>query len=71
MQEGEFSRIIGSLGGQENAFTSREITGYHQQVHKDHLETIIKLEADRMQNLVFNQDDFVTSHMIFLRIVGW
>ena len=56
MKEGEFSRIIGSLGGQENAFS--EITGYHQQVHKDHLETIIKLEVDRMQNLVFKQEDF-------------
>ena len=67
MQEGEFSRIIGSLGGQENAFTSREITGYHQQVHKDHLETIIKLEADRMQNLVFNQDDFVKEIQVVLQ----
>ena len=67
MKEGEFSRIIGSLGGQENAFTSREITGYHQQVHKDHLETIIKLEADRMQNLVFNQEDFEKEIQVVLQ----
>ena len=67
MKEGEFSRIIGSLGGQENAFTSREITGYHQQVHKDHLETIIELEADRMQNLVFNQEDFKKEIQVVLQ----
>ena len=67
MKEGEFSRIIGSLGGQENAFTSREITGYHQQVHKDHLETIIKLEADRMQNLVFEQEDFKKEIQVVLQ----
>ena len=67
MKEGEFSRIIGSLGGQENAFTSREITGYHQQVHKDHLEAIIKLEADRMQNLVFNQEDFKKEIQVVLQ----
>ena len=67
MKEGEFSRIIGSLGGQENAFTSREITGYHQQVHKDHLETIIKLEADRMQNLVFKQEDFKKEIQVVLQ----
>jgi len=67
MKEGEFSRIIGSLGGQENAFTSREITGYHQQVHKDHLETLIKLEADRMQNLVFNQEDFKKEIQVVLQ----
>ena len=67
MKEGEFSRIIGSLGGQENAFTSREITGYHQQVHRDHLETIIKLEADRMQNLVFKEEDFKKEIQVVLQ----
>ena len=29
-KEGEFSKIINRLGGIENAFTSKEITGYHQ-----------------------------------------
>ena len=58
MGEGEFSRRINVLGGQENAFTSKELTGYHQQVHKDFLQEIIMLEADRMQNLIFEQSDF-------------
>ena len=55
MSEGEFSRRINILGGRENAFTSKEFTGYHQQVHKDSLEEIIKLEADRMQNLIIEK----------------
>ena len=34
---GEFSRRVAALGGRENAFTSREYTGYFQQVHRDAL----------------------------------
>ena len=33
MGEGEFSRRISVMGGRDNAFTSKEMTGYHQQVH--------------------------------------
>ena len=66
-KEGEFSKIINRLGGIENAFTSKEITGYHQQVHKNNLETIIKLEADRMQNLIFNKNDFEKERKVVLQ----
>tara|TARA_B100000902_G_C26437986_1_gene494686 strand:- start:18 stop:458 length:441 start_codon:yes stop_codon:yes gene_type:complete len=66
-KEGEFSKIINRLGGIENAFTSKEITGYHQQVHKNNLETIIKLEADRMQNLIFNNNDFEKEKKVVLQ----
>src|SRR5829696_10303738 len=29
---GEFSRKVAALGGRENAFTTRDITGYYQQI---------------------------------------
>ena len=29
---GEFSRRVAALGGRENAFTSRDYTGYYQQI---------------------------------------
>ena len=32
---GEFSRRVAALGGRENAFTSKDYTGYFQQVHKN------------------------------------
>ncbi|MEN9315955.1 MAG: hypothetical protein RIS35_2348 [Pseudomonadota bacterium] len=55
---GEFSRRVAALGGRENAFTSRDYTGYFQQVHKAHLAEVMRLEADRMENLVLSAEDF-------------
>ena len=55
---GEFSRRVAALGGRENAFTSRDYTGYFQQVHRDHLAELMRLEADRMENLVLSREDF-------------
>ena len=54
---GEFSRKIKQIGGSENAFTGRDFTGYYQKVHKDYLELCLKLESDRMRNLVFRDDE--------------
>jgi zinc protease len=48
---GEFSQIIARNGGQENAFTSWDYTGYYQTVAKDRLELVMQHEADRMANL--------------------
>ena len=55
---GEFSRLIAAAGGRENAFTSRDFTGYHQQLHKSQLELAFRLEADRMANLVITKEEF-------------
>jgi zinc protease len=41
-------------GGRENAFTSRDHTAYFQTLRKDRLELALKLEADRMANLVLS-----------------
>ncbi len=48
---GEFSDIIMRNGGQENAFTSYDYTGYFQTVAKDRLAIVMEHEADRMTNL--------------------
>ena len=55
---GEFSRRVAAAGGRENAFTSRDYTGYFQQVHKSKLAEVMALEADRMGNLVLSKDEF-------------
>src|SRR5690606_38197706 len=44
---GEFSRRVAALGGQENAFTSRDYTGYYQQIPADRLADVMRLESDR------------------------
>jgi len=55
---GEYSKLIAAAGGRENAFTSRDMTAYHVQVHKSHLALAFRLEADRMQNLVLSDEEF-------------
>lgn len=44
---GDFSRRVAALGGQENAFTSRDYTGYYQQIPADRLADVMRLESDR------------------------
>ena len=55
---GEFSKRIAAAGGRENAFTSYDYTAYFQQLHKDKLELAMKLESDRMRNLVLSDAEF-------------
>ena len=55
---GEFSRTVARAGGRENAFTSRDYTAYYQQLHKSKLPLSLELEADRMVNLSFAEDEF-------------
>jgi zinc protease len=55
---GEFSRIIARAGGRDNAFTSRDYTAYHQQLHKSKLALALELEADRMADLVLSDAEF-------------
>jgi zinc protease len=47
---GEFSRRVAALGGRENAFTSKDYTGYYQQIPSSQLEAVMRLEADRFAN---------------------
>lgn len=55
---GEFSRIVAGMGGRENAFTSRDQTVYFQRIPARGLETVMRLEADRMANLAFDEEAF-------------
>ena len=53
---GSFSKYVASVGGQENAFTSSDYTAYFQRVAKEHLADMMRLEADRMENLVLTKE---------------
>jgi zinc protease len=54
----EFSRLVAEAGGRENAFTNTDFTVYHEQVHRDRLPLIMRLEADRMANLAIRPEEF-------------
>jgi zinc protease len=51
MPPGAFSAEIARRGGNENAFTTQDYTAYFQSVAVEHLEEMMRLEADRMANL--------------------
>ena len=58
LKPGEFSAKVAALGGRDNAFTGKDYTAYYQQVEKSRLEQVMALEADRMQNLTMDKDEF-------------
>lgn len=53
---GSYERAISRLGGEQNAFTTRDYTGYYATVPKDALEEVMTLEADRLQHLQFTPE---------------
>jgi zinc protease len=55
---GEFSRRVAALGGRENAFTTRDYTGYYQQIPVGKLEEVMKLESDRFASNQWPDDEF-------------
>jgi len=58
VKSGEFSRRVAAAGGRENAFTNRDYTAYFQQVPKAALPMVLRLEADRMSNLLVTEAEF-------------
>jgi zinc protease len=53
---GRFSQVVATIGGQENAFTSADYTGYFQRVPREELKQMMELEADRMTGLTLTDD---------------
>ncbi len=51
-----FSQIVATIGGQENAFTSSDYTGYYQRVPREQLKDMMAFEADRMTGLVLTDE---------------
>jgi len=53
-----FDRLTEDVGGNNNAFTSDDVTAYFQTIPASHLERLIFAEASRLGSLVVNQDVF-------------
>ncbi|MFN2355798.1 MAG: M16 family metallopeptidase, partial [Desulfopila sp.] len=56
----EFTRLIQSQGGNFNAFTAYDFAGYFENMMADRIDIAMKLESDRMQNLVLRAEEFQT-----------
>ena len=58
VKPGEFSRRVAALGGRDNAFTSLDATGYHQQIPAARLEDVMRLESDRFMHNQWPDEEF-------------
>ena len=68
---GQFSRIIASAGGRDNAFTSHDYTVYFQQLEKSRLPLAFKLEADRMANLKLSEQEYAKEIKVVMEERRW
>jgi zinc protease len=59
---GRFSQTVAFVGGQENAFTTQDYTGYFQRVSRENLKTMMEFESDRMTGLILT-DEAVTPEL--------
>ncbi len=66
LPSGMFSKIVANNGGQENALTSADYTAYYQSVARDRLETVMKIEADRMVNLDIAEKEVEAERKVIL-----
>lgn len=64
--QGQFSQIVARNGGDLNAFTSHDYTAYYEQIAKDRMPLMMRLEADRMTNLDLTDGPVRTERNIVL-----
>jgi zinc protease len=64
--KGSFDRLIEGNGGVSNAYTSNDATVYHENLPIDALEITLKMEADRMQNLLLDPQEFLAEKDVVL-----
>src|SRR3954466_4474067 len=63
---GEFSKTVLRIGGNENAFTSTDYTGYFQRVPREQLPKMMEFEADRMTGLVLKDENVLPERDVVL-----
>ncbi|MDP2156837.1 MAG: pitrilysin family protein [Nitrospirota bacterium] len=61
-----FSQTIQRAGGTDNAFTSKDYTGYFELLASDRISLPIELEADRMQNLILTKKSVLSERDVVM-----
>lgn len=56
--KGLFSKTIRKNGGNDNAFTSQDFTGYFENLAADRVDMALELEADRLRGLLLDDKEF-------------
>ncbi len=66
----QISKSLEALGGDLNAFTTRECTCYHALVLKDHWKKALDVLADLVNNMELNRADFALEKSVILQEIG-
>ena len=61
-----FARLVEQNGGQDNAFTSQDVTSYFVNIAADKVDLVIRLEADRMHNLLLDPKEFASERQVVM-----
>ncbi|HTU02610.1 MAG TPA: pitrilysin family protein [Candidatus Sulfotelmatobacter sp.] len=62
----QFSTLIRQNGGQDNAFTTTDYTGYYIDFAADRVGLALRLEADRMAHLLLAPEDFLPERQVVM-----
>ncbi|MEO5362121.1 MAG: insulinase family protein [Magnetococcus sp. DMHC-8] len=61
---GEFHRLVGRNGGENNASTTHDATSYYIKLAADRIELALRLEADRMRHLSLQEEHFRSENQV-------
>jgi zinc protease len=62
--KGQFARIVEGNGGQDNAFTSHDVTSYYVNIAADRVDLVLGLEADRMRSLLLDPKEIDSERQV-------
>jgi len=60
------AQLINERGGRINAYTSRDVTVYHEDVTAESLPLVIDLEAERFLNLIIDEESLASEREVVL-----
>ncbi|MBU8546439.1 MULTISPECIES: M16 family metallopeptidase [Roseomonadaceae] len=66
VESGEFSRRVAREGGNDNAFTSRDVTGYFQHVEASRLGLVAMMESDRFASALIPESEMESERQVIL-----
>jgi zinc protease len=64
--KGVFSHLVESHGGRDNAFTTQDTTSYFVNIAAEKVEDVLRLEADRMRNLVLDPAEIASERQVVM-----
>src|SRR5437867_4311147 len=62
--KGLFAHIVEENGGQDNAFTSHDVTSYYVNIAAERVDLVLGLEADRMRNLLLDPKEIDSERQV-------